>query len=502
MNGRRICISLCCKTAGELFAEIERVKSRADIVEIRFDFLDQGEITKTFESLRSNATYDSVRFLATFRAHEQGGHRPLTAKERLNFWLSGGEKFWGGDFEEDLIDEAPSHDWRNRIASVHDFSGRVADLETVFDRLSKTSATHLKIAVATEKITDAIPVWKLLGNAAANRPFTPIAMGEAGKWTRILGLAHGAFMTYASPETGSEAAPGQITASDLIDVFRIKELDRETEVFGVVAGNSGYSISPWMHNAAFKAAGMNRVFIPLQVADLDEFMRRMVRKETREVELNFKGFSVTNPHKQTMLQYVDKIDATAAKIGAINTVKIEDGKLFGYNTDAPGFILPLKKVFGDLKDARVAVVGAGGAARACVHSLLDEGAEVALLARDLSKASVFADEFGVTVGQIPQAGEKFDTDIVVNTTPLGTKGEGENSTIATAKQLGGVKLVYDLVYNPLETRLINEANAAGVKAIGGMEMLMAQGAQQFEIWTGEEAPTEVMTAAVKRKLNL
>ncbi|NOT47926.1 MAG: shikimate dehydrogenase, partial [Acidobacteria bacterium] len=308
------------------------------------------------------------------------------------------------------------------------------------------------------------------------------------------------FMTYASPETGSEAAPGQIPARDLIDVFRVKELDRETEVFGIVAGNSSYSISPWMHNAAFKTAGMNRVFIPLQVADLDEFIRRMVRKETREVELNFKGFSVTNPHKQTMLQYVDEIDETVAKIGAVNTVKIEDNKLFGYNTDAPGFILPLKKAVGDLKGSRVSVVGAGGAARACVYSLLNEGAEVTLLARDPKKASVLAEEFGIAVKEISD--ERFDTDILVNTTPLGTKGDNENATIARAERLDGLKLVYDLVYNPLETLLIKEAAAVSVPAIGGLKMLIAQGARQFEIWTGAEAPVTEMTAAVKKKLDL
>lgn len=504
MNAGKICISLCCKTASELFAQVERVKPYADIIELRLDFLDAGEVSKAVDLADENWEENSQILLATFRAHDQGGHRPITKEECADFWFTGNKRsFWGGDFEEDIIDEAPDSSWSNRIASFHDFSGRPSDLDTVFDRLSKTSATHLKIAIKSEKITDAIPVWKLLQRATTeNKPFVPIAMGEAGKWTRILGLAHGSCMTYASPETGSEAAPGQISAPDLIDVFRVKELDRETEVFGIVAGNSSYSVSPWMHNAAFKAAGMNRVFIPLQVAELEEFIRRMVRKETREVELNFRGFSVTNPHKQEMLKYVDEIDETAAKIGAINTVKIEDNKLFGFNTDAPGFIMPLKKAFGDLKDARVSVVGAGGASRACVYSLLGEGAEVTILARDPDKASAMAEEFAIDVKTIPQSGERFDTDIVVNATPLGTKDASEPTTIATAEQLRGVKLVYDLVYNPLETRLIKEATMAGVAAIGGLEMLIAQGARQFEIWTRSAALSDEMAAAVKKKLNL
>ena len=226
----------------------------------------------------------------------------------------------------------------------------------------------------------------------------------------------------------------------------------------------------------------------------------MVRAETREVDLNFAGFSVTNPHKQAVIAHLDEIDETANQIGAVNTVRIENGKLFGFNTDAPGFITPLKALYGDLSDAKVAVVGAGGAARACVYSLVKAGAAVSVHARDIGKAADLADSFDVRIEPIPDTFIGFD--IVVNCTPLGTKGDTEDKTIATADQLAGVKLVYDLVYNPAETLLIREAKTAGVKTLGGLEMLIAQGAEQFRIWTGRDAPLEAMTAAVKKKLNL
>ncbi|MEP6703435.1 MAG: shikimate dehydrogenase, partial [Acidobacteriota bacterium] len=292
----------------------------------------------------------------------------------------------------------------------------------------------------------------------------------------------------------------QISATDLRDVFRVKELDKNTGVFGVIAGNTSYSLSPYMHNAAFKRKSLNSVFIPLQVSDLNAFVRRMVRPETREIELNFRGFSVTNPHKQSIMEHLDFVDDTAQMIGAVNTVKIDGGKLEGYNTDAPGFIAPLKKMYGDLKGSRALVAGSGGAARACVYALKREGVDVTLLARDPERAAAFAREFAISVHKLSTKRRSLAADILVNATPLGTKGENETSTVATSEELRGVKLVYDLVYNPSETMLLQEAKTAGAKTLGGIDMLIAQGAEQFRIWTGGDAPTDVMKDAVLARL--
>ncbi|HLA94574.1 MAG TPA: shikimate dehydrogenase [Pyrinomonadaceae bacterium] len=504
MNDGKICISICAATAEDLFAQIERAKPLADVIEVRFDCLAPDQIAPAVANAAEWKGSHSDNLLATFRSYEQGGKRKLSEAERSSFWLGGNEgAFWAGDLEEDIIARTNDSAWRNRICSAHDFSDTVPDMDAIVKRLESTSASHIKIAVQTTQITDAIQLWNLLEKRVTiDKPFIPIAMGEAGKWTRILGLAHGAFMTYASLDAGAETAPGQISAADMIDVFRAKELDAETQIFGIVAGDTSYSVSPWMHNAAFKAAAMNRVFVPLQVADLGDFLTRMVKAETREVSLNFGGFSVTNPHKQAIMQYLDEIDETASQIGAVNTVKIDGGKFYGYNTDAPGFIAPLKKHFGDLKDARVSVVGAGGAARACIYALKQEGADVTLFARDTNKAVALADAFDIPVRELIADNRPLTTDILVNTTPLGTKGETQDKTIAVAEQLKDVRLVYDLIYNPIETRLINEAKTAGVPAIGGLEMLIAQGAKQFEIWTGQTAPLDAMSAAVKKKLNL
>jgi 3-dehydroquinate dehydratase/shikimate dehydrogenase len=323
-------------------------------------------------------------------------------------------------------------------------------------------------------------------------------MGEAGKWTRILGLAHGAYMTYASLDEGEETADGQISAKDLVDVYRVKELDKDTRVYGIIGDPVSSSISPIMQNAAFVHDGMNAVFIPLLVKDLDEFTRRMVRRATREVELNFAGFSVTMPHKLSIMRHLDEIDMAAAKIGAVNTIKIIDDKLIGYNTDAHGFITPLMEKFGDLKGARVAVLGAGGAARACVYALKQEGAQITVFVRDKKRAGDFVSDFDVDLKQLPTGNCKLPsaTDIVVNATPVGMKGKLEDQTLLNADELSGVKLVYDLVARPVTTALASEAKKAGVPTIGGVEMFIAQGVWQFEIWTGRDAPADVMRDSV------
>ena len=500
MNNGKICISVCAKTADEVLERVRDAETLADVIEVRFDCMESSESEKGITAINSQKPV-----LFTYRPASQGGSATDDMMPRIMFWMAAigkspleQDKLW----IDNELDFGGAMQWAsetNVIRSFHDFSGVPSGLDSIYDQLSANGIA--KIAVTPNSITDSIPLWNLL-DPKSDKSFIPIAMGEAGKWTRILGLAHGAFMTYASLDSETETAPGQISAADLIDVFRVKEIGRETQVYGVVAGDTSYSISPWIHNAGFKAAGMNRVFVPLQVEDIDEFFRRMVKKETREVELNFAGFSITNPHKQSIMPWLNEIDETAVHIGAVNTVKIEGEKFFGYNTDAQGFIAPLKDRFGDLRNARVSVFGAGGAARACIYALVDEGAEVSLFARDKNKASALGDIFNIPVLEMPSDTHPINADIVVNTTPLGTKGDAQDKTVAVAEQLKDVKLVYDLVYNPIETRLISEAKKANTRAIGGLEMLIAQGAKQFEIWTGETAPLDTMTAAVMKKLNL
>lgn len=486
MNDGKLCISVAAPTADEMAAQLARAAAIGDVIEIRFDDLDASAISQI-----SNLKFDAPA-IATFRSDSRDA--------RLAFWNGQRSAFWACDLEEDII---VSVECSRKIASFHDHDGALTDLTEVYNRLAATGASILKIAVTANDITDAISVWKLVDRARVDgKRLVPIAMGEAGKWTRILGLAHGAPLTYASLDAGKETANGQLPGDEMLDVYRVKELDRETRVHGVIGDPVSRSLSPYMHNAAFAAAGENAVFMHLLVKDLDAFIGRMVRPATREVELIFGGLSVTMPHKQAIIRHLDAIDPTAKAIGAVNTVKIEpDGRMTGYNTDVHGFIKPLKERLGDLAGSRVVVIGAGGAARAVVHALKQEDAAVTVFVRDPLNAKQFAADFSLTVKLISDLRTQIsDLDILVNATPVGMKGALQDESFLTADELSGVKFVYDLVTRPDGTPLQKVAVEAGIPCIGGLEMLIAQGARQFEIWTGREAPVELMRNAILERM--
>ena len=502
MNEGKICVSICADTAEGVLERIRHAFTCADIVEVRFDCLTGAERGSAIAMIAGLSEQQRQKILATLRPLEQGGAQDLFTAERREFWKNvSGLNLWGSDLEEDVFADSP--DFPNKILSFHDFSGLSANIPDVFQRLASSDADIIKVAAEARDTTDSIPVWDLIHQAKENgRKIVPIAMGEFGKWTRILGLSGGAYMTYASLGTGSGTAAGQISADDLINVYRVKELNDQTEVYGLIAGDTSYSVSPFMHNAAFKTQSMNSVFVPFQVTDLRSFVDRMIRPATREIELNFRGFAVTNPHKQAIIPLLDMIDDAATQIGAVNTIRIENGKMIGMNTDAAGFIKPLRGEFSGITGSRVAVIGAGGAARAVIYALKNEGADVSVFARDALKGRDIAKRFGAVFRQYTAvAADDFsDFDIIINTTPLGTRGPQQNLTVAAAGQMNGVKLVYDLIYNPAKTRLMSEAEAAGAKTLGGLEMLISQGARQFEIWTGETPPLTAMSNAVRQRL--
>jgi 3-dehydroquinate dehydratase/shikimate dehydrogenase len=504
MNNGQICVPVTGATADEMIENIRRAAVFADVIELRIDSLDPGEIDPLFVKLKRERRGPEKPFLVTFRAREQGGYRDLTLRERQEFWAKGNNDFWGGDLEEDVIEETGV--WREEnviICSYHDFDGVPDRLESVYERLKgvrnyTSLASIIKLAVQPADITDSLPLWNLLKRAREEDvKFIPVAMGEAGKWTRIMGPAFGAPLTYGSLDTGKETAPGQITAKDLIDIYRVKELTEKTRVFGVIGDPVSKSLSPYMHNPAFRSKGIDAVFMHLEVKDLKRFITEFIPGS----RLNFGGLSVTMPHKQAIVPFLDGIDDAARAIGAVNTVKVEDGKLYGYNTDAHGFIVPLKKAYGELTGAKAALLGAGGAARACAYALKKEGAGVTVFVRDVGKAAGFAGDLGVDLLDLAEL-DTAGFDIVINATPVGMRAGEEDRTLLDAERLKDVKLVFDLITKPAETALMREAEKAGVPVVGGVEMLIAQGIKQFEIWTGQEAPADIMRGKVIERLLL
>jgi 3-dehydroquinate dehydratase/shikimate dehydrogenase len=509
-----------------LRAAIERATQLADLIELRFDSLaDDAQLDAALRELPAILRSQTRPFIFTFRPEEQGGYRALDAATRIDFWTrrlrpiieeamtrtdvdrnSAPRHFF--DLELDLFDDTRRRDalislneLATLVVSWHDFKRVPADLESIYARAANIHGAIPKLAVHADDITDCLPVLHLLERARREgRDVIAVAMGEAGLLTRVLAPSRGALLTYGSLDVTHATAPGQLSARHLRELYRVDSINERTVITGLVGSPVSHSLSPQMHNTAFTARDIDGVYIPFETQDSLAFARRMAHPRTRELDWRLRGFSVTAPHKSAIMEGLDEIDTAAREIGAVNTVVCEDDKLHGYNTDADASLAPLRDLI-DLKNARVALVGAGGAARAVLWSLCELRANTTVFARDEERARAVAAQFGASSRQLEDA--RFDGfDLVVNATPLGTRGAREDETVATAAQLRGARLAYDLVYNPVETRFLREARVAGCEAVvGGLAMLVAQAAAQFELWTGERAPLEVMRAAAEKRLS-
>ena len=269
--------------------------------------------------------------------------------------------------------------------------------------------------------------------------------------------------------------------------MRQPEIRGTTSVYCIIGHPIAHSLSPAIHNTAFKLYGMDAVFVAFDVkpAMLEEAVNGMRA-------LGIKGFTVTIPHKERIVAYLDDVDHVARRIGAVNTVKNEDGKLIGYNTDVWGFLEPLKPFAGRLKGGSVLLVGAGGASRAIVYALKTLGVEKLFIANRTARRGKRLEEYALSLGMESKYigfDEKRmnetakNVDLIVNATPLGMHGVGGSLPI-TSRYIDRNSIVYDIVYNPPETPLLAEARKAGATTISGVDMLVYQAAFAFEIWTG------------------
>jgi 3-dehydroquinate dehydratase / shikimate dehydrogenase len=501
----RICVPVCEQTISSARAACKRAAQSGDIVELRLDYLHDINVSEISELAGSLRKLNRPVIL-TFRASEEGGQRETDPTARVQFWNEAAavcrqELF---DIELNLLrtagDEIAGLDWQRVICSHHDFDGVPRNLLEVYEAMARTLARFLKIAVTAHDTIECLPIFQLLERAQTEgREVIAIAMGQPGLVTRVVGPAWGSYLTYGPADDEKATAPGQVTASKLRDLYRIDEITRDTQVMGLIGSPVAHSISPNVHNAAFATARLNAVYLPFEVRDLHSFIRRMAHPQTRELDWNLRGLSVTAPHKTAVIEFLDWIHPAAHEIGAVNTIVIDREGLRGYNTDALAVLKPVLERVGSLRDTRCAVVGAGGAAKATLWSLKNEAARVTLFARNSQKGSDLANSFNAEFRSLEDATFQ-DFDLVINATPLGTKGSRENETVAVAEQLHGTRLAYDLVYNPSETLFMQEAREAGCETIGGLSMLVLQGVEQFKLWTGLEAPVSEMRHAAEEAL--
>jgi 3-dehydroquinate dehydratase/shikimate dehydrogenase len=496
----RLCVAIQGATPAELFARAEAALKEAHFLELRLDSLPKpaAALPKLKDFL---ANHRDVTAIGTCRRKDHGGHFTGSLKAELEVLLEAAE---GGCQIVDLEVESAEHAGKAQLTrfrdglraagaalliSFHDFS-RTKSLDHAARRIEAFEPDFIKVVSTARNLADNLAVLRLIENLSLRAQVVGIAMGEEGLVSRVLGPRAGAAFTFAASGEGVETAPGQATAHTLLDVYRVEQLDQATRIFGVAGNPIGHSLSPLMHNTAFRRESVNAIMLPLKVKSLDDLLTL-----TRELPLS--GVAVTMPLKQEVLPHLANMDPLTARIGACNTLRTgADGKLYGFNTDVAGVVRPLEKRM-RLKGARILVLGAGGAARAAVFGLVEQGAEVFITNRTHETAVSLARKAKAkAIKQDQLAKNRFDA--IINTTPCGMAGV--HQALPVKENEINAHLVFDMVYNPLETPLLKLARARGLHVISGLEMFVQQGARQFEIWTGKPAPEADMQRVVELAL--
>ena len=474
----------------------------ADMVELRLDLVTE------FVPIPDMP----LPYIVTCRPPAEGGESELSDQERLDLlaWFSEAGAAYV-DIElatyvrrPDAV-ELSGHPAR-LIVSAHDFKGRPR-LSSLLVEMMQRRANVNKVAWRARSIRDNIEAFELLREPL--RPTIALCMGEAGLLSRVLAKKFGAFLTYAALRPSEITAPGQPTVAQMKRLYRWDAIDADTHVYGVVGAPVAHSLSPAVHNAAFEHAHVNAVYLPMLVQPGYESFKAFMEEFLAFKPLDLRGLSVTIPHKENALRYLREkgatVDPVARDAGAVNTIAIDDsGALDAYNTDHDAIVQTVCDALGispnDLGEKRVAVIGAGGTARTAVAAMSRLGATVVVYNRTKEKAEQLARAFDGERGKVVAARMEKLCDscchVFINATPLGMHPHVDQSPLGERlPQFNADTLVFDTVYNPAKTKLLRQAEEAGARTVGGVEMFLRQAAKQFEIWTRRAAPVEVMRRA-------
>jgi 3-dehydroquinate dehydratase / shikimate dehydrogenase len=487
-----ICGVVAAATATEMAAAIRVALRETPTIELRLDWLaSDNERSRLLAWLKSHRPATAT-FLATCRRKGAGGLFAGDIQAQL-YWLIQAREAgcqWC-DIEIETLRELPNKSARGYavpgriMLSIHDFK-RTPDIGRSFRMPARGEVDTIKIAAFSRTIADSVSLLKW---AEGSKNCVAVPMGEVGLPARILALKHGSTLEYAP--VGAATAPGQVSLHDLKHLYRAHTLNRSTRVYGVIGDPISHSLSPLLHNSAFAAKKMNAVYLPFLVRSLSDFLKAIP-------DFGIRGFSVTIPHKQKILKHLEHCDDLAADIGAVNTVVVRsDGSLAGSNTDYVGVLRSLEKKL-HLAKSRVLLYGAGGSARAAAVALARHGAQVAICARREQQARELARAVGgEAVPRFALRSETFDA--ILNTTPVGMYPHSKISPLG-ADELN-CRIVMDLIYRPERTLLLQIAAKKGIHTVSGVEMFLAQGIAQWELWTKHRAPEAVMRRAVVKALH-
>ena len=462
-------------------------------LEFRLDHLENP--TRGAEAIRGFLDqFPDCIVVATCRRHQNHGKFNGSIEEQLaclEVAVRHGAQAIDVEIETAEVVSEKLNAFRGRaqvIVSYHNYEA-TPPMDTVLNRMMRVAADVYKVVTTARKPSDNVRVLAA-AKAIPKQPLVVLAMGELGFPTRVLSPVFGGVYTYAAPMFAEGTAAGQVSARFLRHLYRVDKLAKTAKVYGVIADPVRHSISPAVHNRAFQSRRVDAVYLPFLVTPphLRDFF-------SLAEKLPLSGFSVTLPHKQKIIRYLDSVDTLARRIGAVNTVWRKAGKWRGANTDAIGVTTPLERVF-RLKNSSVLIVGNGGAARGAAFALTDAGAKITLVGRNPDRVRALAKVCGAESllrEQLPS--RHFDA--VIHATPLGMYPH-VNECFFNGNLPADV--VLDMVYNPLETILLKRAREQGKVVIPGLAMFVEQAVRQFEIWTGETAPRAVMEKAAVEAL--
>ena len=478
MKTAKLCATVTADTMAELRTRRDQAGD-ADLVELRLDTVRDPSAAAALAGRRKPV-------IVTCRPKSEGGHFGGSEEERRRILAEAitlGAEFVDLEWNGSCADLMAQTGGRRIVLSHHDFKGTPADVREKAQAMLASGAEVVKLAVTAHRLADCLTL-RGLGHST-RVPMVLIAMGDAGIATRVLASWFGSCWTYA----GDQVAPGQIDLPRLLNEFRFRRIGSRTAIYGVVGKPVAHSVSPSMHNAAFLAANLDAVYLPLAAHDYADFT-------AFADAVNLAGASVTAPFKVRAFEQADECDPVSRRIQSVNTLRRVGAKWLGCNTDVAGFLSPLESAM-RLPNKRATVLGAGGAARSVAIALAAAGVHVTLSARRPAQAREIAALTGATIGAWPPQPGSWD--VLVNATPVGTAPDSERSPLRAGHPLDG-ELVYDLVYNPPHTQLLRDATAAGCQTIGGLDMLVSQAQAQFEWWTGQRPADRLLREAAAARL--
>ena len=485
-----ICVSIGRGRHKHVIAEHKHlVEKGAKLVELRLDYINGTVNLKRLIGERP------CPVVITCRREKDGGKWTGTEEERVTLLRSAiAEGVEYVDLEEDIAGDIPRFGKTKRIVSYHDFNATPDDLEALHSRMASLDADVVKIACMGHSTGDNLRCLNLM--RCSDVPTVAICMGEIGTPSRILAARFGAPFTYATFHQERSLAPGQLSFDQMQGIYHYDKVNEETEIYGVIADPIGHSLSPVIHNAAFRELGMNKLYVPFRVPreDLETFLQGCR-------EMGVTGLSVTIPHKEAIIRRMSQVDGAVRGIGAANTVVFNESGANGYNTDYRAAMDCIDSAAGGagekpLEGKSALVLGAGGVAKAVVFGLLRRGAKVTIASRTRERAQELADRMECAAVDW-EARHQIDANILINGTPVGMHPHVDRTPFDKRK-IHSTMVVFDTVYNPESTLLIKDAKAQGAKVVTGVEMFIRQAAYQFKLFTGQEAPLQLMRDTLKR----